>query len=112
MSVAAVALLPLSVYHLVYAAVAASQIAIIDRQLNGLVPSSLASLAQQAGPGLSRVLGAVDFFNLWSAVLLGLGFAAASGMPRPRAIALGLWLYLLYAGIFQVGIPGMMGGGT
>lgn len=110
-STAAVALLPLSVYHLVYAGVAARQFAIVDRQLGGLVPSSLAALVQPPEARLAQVLGVVDFFNLWSAVLLGLGFAAASGMRRPRAIALGLWLYLLYAGIFQVGLPGMTGGG-
>ena len=111
-STAAVALLPLAVYHLAYAGVAISQFAIVDQQLAGLVPSSLAALVQQPEPRLARVLGVLDFFNLWSAVLLGLGFGAASRMRRPRALALGLGLYLMYAGVFLVGLPGLTGGGA
>ena len=55
-----------------------------------------------------HVLRGVDFFNLWSAGLLGLGFSAATGMSRGRALVFGFVLYVLFAGVVFVGVPGMM----
>jgi len=107
---ATVGLLPMTLYHLVFSAVAFHQLTITDGQLQTLVPSALDAFFPHAGPKLIRVLKAVDFFNLWSAGLMGLGFAAASGMRKHRGALLGLWLYVLYAGVFIVGLPGMMGG--
>jgi len=62
-------------------------------------------------PVAARAASSLDFFALWSAALLGLGFSAASGLSRPRGLLVGLALYALYAGVFLVGLPGMGGGG-
>jgi hypothetical protein len=70
------------------------------------VPSSLAVL-DGLSPKMERVLRGVDFFNLWSVVLLGLGFSAATGMSRARAVVLGCALYLMFVGVVLVGLPGM-----
>lgn len=106
-----VALLPVGLYHLIYAVCAFSQAVITDSQMTRLVPSSLAALLPQVGPKAARALAAVDFFNLWSAVLLGLGFASASGMKKGRGVLVGLVLYVLFAAVFLIGLPGMGGGG-
>jgi hypothetical protein len=108
---AAVALLPVALYHLVYAATAYYQLALVESQLETLLPSSLRAFFPGAEPKLARVYGAVDFFNLWSAGLLGLGFSAASGMSKGRSLAVGFTLYLLFAGVVMIGLPGMGGGG-
>jgi hypothetical protein len=108
---AAVALLPVALFHVIYALTAFSQISLSDSQLQALVPSSLKAVFPQAEPRLARVYGALDFFNLWSAGLLGLGFSAASGMSRGRGLVVGLVLYVLFAGVFLIGLPGMGGGG-
>lgn len=112
LTAASVAMLPLALYHLVKAVVASYQVVITDAQLDALVPSSAAQLFAATSPKVVRVLSTLDFFNLWSAALLGLGFAAAAGMPRPRAAGVGLLLYALYAAAFMVGLPGMTGGGA
>lgn len=107
---AAVALLPIALYYLLFSAVVLFQHSVSEQMRETLVPASLAQLIDAGSPKVARVLGAVDFFNLWSAVLLGLGFSHASGMRRGRAIALGLVLYLMYAGVFLVGLPALSGG--
>jgi hypothetical protein len=58
-----------------------------------------------------KFLGAVDFFNLWAALLMGLGFASATQLKPSRGLALGLFLYLLFACVAFVGLPAMMAGG-
>jgi len=108
---AAVGMLPLAVYHLVLAAVAFNQFSVTDTQLETLVPSAVSAFFPRVSPNVGRLLATLDFFNLWSAALLGLGFAAASGMRKGRGVLLGIVLYVLYAGVFIVGLPGMMGGG-
>ncbi|HSP80183.1 MAG TPA: YIP1 family protein [Myxococcaceae bacterium] len=109
MAAAAVAMLPIALYHLIFTVCALAQHALTLERVPELVPSSLAVL-DGLTPRLKRVLGAVDFFNLWSVGLLGLGFAAASGMRRGRALALSGALYLMSTGVFAVGLPGMGGG--
>jgi hypothetical protein len=110
MAAAALALLPVALYHLIFTVCALAQHALSEEQVGQLVPSSLAVL-EGLSPRLQRVLGAVDFFNLWSVALLGLGFSAATGMRRSRALVLSGVLYLMYTGIFLIGAPGMAGGG-
>ncbi len=104
---ASVAMLPIAVFHLVFAAAAIRQVGVTDKQMLTLVPSSLAAVMPEVPPKMSRLLSAVDFFNLWAAALLGLGFSAASGMRAHRALILGLILYLAYAGVFLVGLPAL-----
>ncbi|MFZ5469983.1 MAG: YIP1 family protein [Myxococcota bacterium] len=110
-SAAAIAFLPIALYHLVFATAALRQVAVTESQLATLVPSSLAAMKAAVSPEWKRALGAVDFFSLWSATLLGLGFSAASGMRRSRAVALGFLLYVMYAAVFLVGVPGLMASG-
>jgi hypothetical protein len=109
---AAVGMLPIAVYHLVYGVSLWQQEFVTDKSAAALVPSSLAYLAQ--GPGvMKRVYGAVDFFQLWSALLTGLGLGRAMGIKAWKGLLLGLGLYLLFAAAFLVGLPGLaenMGG--
>jgi len=107
---AAIATLPIALYHLILGFSALRQPALTEMQLDTLVPSSLAVAFPKVVPTARRVLGALDFFNLWSVAMLGLGFAAASGMRRGRALLLGLGLYAMYVGLVVIGLPGMMGG--
>jgi hypothetical protein len=112
LSVVALALLPIALYHFIFALCALAQHELSLERVPELVPSSLAVL-EGLSPKLKRVLGAVDFFNLWAMALLGLGFAAATGMRRGRALLLSGVLYLMYSGVFLVAVPLLMmrGGG-
>ncbi len=109
MTVAAVAMLPIALFHFIYAGCALFQHTLTEAQALRLVPSNLGMLPGLS-PKLQRVLSGVDFFNLWSAGLLGLGFSAATGMRRSRALVLSAVLYLMYVGVFLVGLPAMGGG--
>lgn len=102
--------LPLTVFHLILAASAWRQPSLTVSMLQGLVPSSLAFFLPDASPGLARVYGAIDLVNLWAAALLGLGFGTATKLSRPVGVALGLFLYVLFAAAFLVGAPGLAGG--
>jgi hypothetical protein len=106
----ALAFLPLSVGQLLLALVTLRQASVNDRQMATLLPSNLAAVLPPLGPGMAHLATALDFFSLWSAALLGLGFAAASGMSRPRGVLVGFVLYAMYTGVFVVGLAGMQGG--
>jgi hypothetical protein len=108
---AAIAALPLALYQLILTVCTLHQASVTEEQMKMLVPSSLASLARALPPKLANAASVVDFFKLWSAWLLGLGFSAASGMRRGRAVLLGFVLYAMYAGVFVIGLYGLFGGG-
>ena len=110
-SATTVALLPIAVYHLVYGVVALASASVGDRRAEGLVPSHLGHVLTGLSPEMARLASVADVFNLWAAVLLGLGYAAATGWTRPKGIAFALVLYLMWAGVFLVGLPAMGGGG-
>jgi hypothetical protein len=110
MAVASIAMLPIALYHLIFAGCAAAQYTMTEAQVATLVPSSLAALGGLT-PKLQKVLGAVDFFKLWSVGLLGLGFSSATGMRRSRALLLAFALYAMYVGVFVIGLPAMGGPG-
>lgn len=107
-TVAAITMLPVAVFHSIELVSALRLELITPRVAETLVPSSLAAFFTQAPPGLSRVYKAIDFVNLWSAVLMGLGLAAASKWSPARGAAFGVLLYVLFAAAFLVGLPGMM----
>jgi hypothetical protein len=109
-SAAALAMLPVALLHVILGVSFLRQPALTDAQAQHLVPSSLAWFVPRAPLAAQRLLASLDFFKLWSAALLGLGFSAASGMRRSRALLLGFALYAMYVGAFSVGIPGMRGG--
>ncbi len=111
MSVAAIALLPIALYHLILTGCLAAQHTVSVSRVLQLVPSHLGAFLGGLSPKMARVASTVDFFNLWSTALLGLGFSAATGMPRTRALLLSLALYAMFAGVMMVGLPGSAGGG-
>jgi len=109
-SAASLSMLPVALLHLILGASFLRQIGLTDAQAQQLVPSNLAFFMPRASPTAAKILSSLDFFKLWSAALLGLGFAAASGMRRQRAFLLGFALYGMYVAIFSIGIPGLRGG--
>ncbi|HYO73266.1 MAG TPA: YIP1 family protein [Archangium sp.] len=111
MSAAALAMLPIALYHLIFALCALAQHSLSEARVMDLVPSSLAAL-DGLSPKVAQVLRGVDFFNLWSVVLLGLGFSSATGMSKGRAVLLWVVLYILFVGVFFIGVPEMMAGGS
>jgi hypothetical protein len=109
MSAAALAMLPIALYHAVFTVCALAQHSLSEARIQDLVPSSLAAL-DGLSPKMTRVLRGVDFFNLWSVALMGLGFSSATGMRKGRAVLLCTVLYVLFVGVFFVGVPAMGGG--
>lgn len=108
MAVAAISMLPIALYHLVFAVCAVAQHTMTEAQVATLVPSNLAVL-QGLTPKAHPALAALDFFNLWSVALMGLGFASATGMRRSRALLLAVLLYAMYVGVFHIGLPAITG---
>jgi hypothetical protein len=110
MTAASLSMLPIALYHVAFTLCALAQHSLPETRVQDLVPSSLAAMG-----GLShrmeQLLRGVDFFNLWSVGLLGLGFSSATGMRKDRALLLCLALYVLFIGVFYIGLPVMMAGG-
>jgi len=125
-TVASLMLLPMAVGQGITLAAALRQSSLSPSMVKELVPSSLSQLvtAVDAGPpahaeaargrwkGTARtaLLGLVDFFHVWAALLLGLGFAAATKLSRLRAVPLGVLLYFLVVAAFTIGLPGLTDG--
>ncbi len=106
---ACVGLLPVAVFKLIVFVAASRQSLLSPEMAASLVPSSLGDLWQgDFSQPVARALSAVNFFYLWSAVLMGLGFGAATNMKPWRAVLLGLFVYALFAGAVGVGLPGLM----
>ncbi|SES76566.1 Yip1 domain-containing protein [Stigmatella erecta] len=109
MAVAAIAMMPIALYHLLFAVCVSAQHTMTEARVQTLLPTHLGLLGGLS-PKVKTLLGAVDFFKLWSVGLLGLGFSSATGMRRGRALLLMGVLYLMYFGVFSVGLPAMGGG--
>ena len=112
-TVAALTTLPVAVFHGIEVLAALKLEVITPRVAETLVPSSVAALVEMAPPVLNRVYGAIDLINIWAALLMGLGFAAASKWSPWKGALFGLFLYVLFASAFMVGLPGLSppGGG-
>jgi hypothetical protein len=110
MAAAAIALLPIALYHLIFAGCALAQHTLTEARALTLVPSSLAVL-QTLPPKFKGAAAHVDFFNLWSVGLLGLGFSSATGMRRSRALLLVGVLFIMYVGVFAIGLPAIAAAG-
>lgn len=109
---AAVGLLPIAVLKLIVLISAARQSVLSPDAAMALVPASLGEVLH--GPfsvPVTRALSVVNFFHVWSALLMGLGFAAATQMKAWRAVVLSLMVYVLVAGAVSVGLPGLMPSG-
>jgi len=109
-TVAAITMLPLAVYHLVLAVSAFSQGSLSPKMVEELVPSSLAAVVH-ASPVAARALATLDFFNLWAALLMGLGFSSATQLAPWKGLLVGVVLYVLFACAVFIGLPGLMAGG-
>lgn len=110
-STVTIAMLPIAVYHLVFGSVALASAQLGDNHAERLVPTHLGHLLTGLSPELGRLASVVDVFNIWVAVLMGLGFAAATKWSRAKGVLFGLVLYLAWSGVFLVGLPAMGGGG-
>jgi Yip1 domain len=109
MSAASLAFLPVALFHLVLAIAASRHQGLTPKILEHLVPSSLAGM-MDAGPKLLGFYQGVDVINIWSALMLGLGFSAATGWKPVKGALLGLFLYALFVCVFFVAIPSMSKG--
>ncbi len=75
----------------------------------GLLASNLARFAPEgAGGGLKALLGSLDFFSLWTIVLLILGYRTAAKSSTGAAAGIVLLLWLLYVGL-KVGLGALFG---
>ncbi|MBS2025998.1 MAG: YIP1 family protein, partial [Deltaproteobacteria bacterium] len=87
--VAAVALLPFAIAD-VLNAIAVFRSAAIDPEHKDYIPRTLGdilgAIGVQAGPAMTRLAGAFDFFSLWAALLLAYGLVTAANLPRRRAL--------------------------
>jgi hypothetical protein len=106
-TVAALTMLPVAVFHGIEVLAALKLEVITPRVAETLVPSSVNALVGMASPALKRVYGAIDVINIWAALLMGLGFAAASKWSPWKGALFGLFLYVLFASAFLVGLPGL-----
>lgn len=108
-TVAALSTLPVAVLRAVELAAALRLDVVTPKMAEALVPTSLKHWGiASSGPALERVATAVDAINLWAALLLGLGFAAASKWSRGKGVVFGVLLYVLFAAAFYVGLPGLL----
>ncbi len=109
-TVAALTMLPVALFHGIELAVALKQSVLTPSMLEALVPTSLAAVSTPQSPKLAGVFQALDFINLWAAVMMGLGFAAASKWQLWKGAAFGLFLYVLFACVFFIGLPALTAG--
>ena len=99
-TVASYSLLPTALGNLVEAGAAMLRTS-ISPQDGPLAPRTLAALygaivkPLAEGPA-AKVLGAIDVFDLWSAVMLGFGLASAAQLPVRRAVTGTLIAWLCY----------------
>jgi hypothetical protein len=126
-TVACLMLLPLAMGQGLALAAALRQSSLSPSMAKALVPSSLAQLvsSDETGPeraragapaggwkrtALTAILELADFFHLWAALVLGLGFASATKLSRGRAIPIGILLYFLVVAAVTIGLPGIADG--
>jgi len=106
---AAFGLLPIAILRLIILIAAMRQTVLSPEMASALVPTSVSDLLHGDYPiAVTRALSTLNFFHLWAAVLMGLGFAASTQMRPWRALTLSLFVYLLVAGAVSVGLPGLM----
>jgi hypothetical protein len=100
---AALVALPGAVRSLVTALAAWQQTAIGTADIDKLTSGAALPLPAD-NVALSRLLGGVDLFTLWSVVILGFALAAAAELPRAKAFiagVVGFVLYLLVTGLIM-----------
>ncbi len=108
---AAVGMLPVALAKFLYGLVALVQTSLSEDRAATLLPSSLALVFHPQSPKLMRLFSSLDFFHLWAALLIGVGFAAVVGMRRRQGLFVGAALFLAQLGVFGLGLPGLSPGG-
>jgi Yip1 domain. len=107
----AVGMAPVALQRALWGVVALCQLGITEQRAEHLFPSSVGAWVHAGGPKLARLLDSLDLFHLLAALLIGLGFAAATGIRRRTGLWVGLALFLAFVGVFGMGVPGLMAGG-
>lgn len=92
LTVVAYGMLPLVAFYLVKVVIALPQAGISVDRLPTLVPSYPSGFV---GPIASKLARGIDFFNLWCAALIGLGFAAATKWNAFKGLAFGVIAYVI-----------------
>ncbi len=110
-SASAVGMLPVALQRGLWGVVALCQLGVTEDRARHLLPSSIGAWVHGGGPRLDRLLDSLDLFHLVAALLIGLGFAAATGMRRRAGVWLGVVLFVAFVGVFGLGVPGLMGHG-
>ncbi|MGO9831926.1 MAG: YIP1 family protein [Myxococcaceae bacterium] len=108
---AAIGTLPVALAKFLYGLMALMQSSLSEDRAGHLLPSSLAFVVHTQSPKLMRLLSSLDFFTLWAALLVGVGFAAVVGMRRRQGLLVGAALFLAQLGVFGIGLPGLTSGG-
>ena len=92
------------------AALVAGKDSVTPDELQTVLPSNLGFLSDPtAAPAIFRLLASVDVFNIWTIVLLALGFAYAGSTSRKRSAILVVGGYLLVI-LISVGFAALKGG--
>jgi hypothetical protein len=107
---AAVGMLPVALARFLYGLVALVQTSLSEDRAATLLPSSLAFVFHPQSPKLMRLFSSLDFFQLWAALLIGVGFAAVVGMRRRQGLVVGAALFVVQLCVFGLGLPGLGGG--
>jgi hypothetical protein len=110
-SASAVGMLPIALQRALWGVVALVQLGVTEERAAHLLPSSVGAWVHAGGPKMSGLLDTLDLFSLLAALLIGLGFAAATGIRKRSGLLVGLVLFVAYVGVFGAGVPGMMAGG-
>ena len=105
---AAFGMLPIALSKFLYGLVALVQSSVSEDRAARLLPSSLAFI-HASSPKVMRILSSIDFFHIWAALLIGVGFAAVVGMSRRKGLLVGAGLFLAQVCVFGIGMAG--GGG-
>jgi hypothetical protein len=83
-----------------------------ELQSGSVLPSSLAVFApEEAGPRLIALLSSLDFFTLWTVVLLVIGYSLAARVSKTSAAVLVVVVWILLI-LLRVGLAGFAPGGA
>jgi Yip1 domain len=112
-SASAVGMLPVALERALWGLVALWQLGLSEERAKHLLPDSVGAWIHAGSPKLTRLLDSLNLFHLCAALLIGVGFAAATGLSRRKGLWVGVGLFAVLVGVFGLGIPGLVpsGGG-
>lgn len=107
--------MPWAVASLLSIPIALGRDAITTQELEqgSLLPASLLAFQGSEDAIVRTLLGSVDFFSLWTIVLLTIGFEKVARVSRGRAtgIVVGMWLVWVVIRVALAALGQMFGGG-